>query len=168
LKALSSSKRSRHRRPAGGVRDVLNWPLACARINERTRAMALAAFLTGSQSTSPTDRFRPAWRAHPVRTFGEEARKRERVSADWPVYPRLAHTMRASTRSRNSASKLHGGRGGGRDAGLIELWTPASASTRSYGVPELLPPVDLAVATAGQTDARGPRGFVLRTLSLSL
>ena len=39
--------------------------------------------------------------AHPARTFGEEARKRERVRCsslvDWPVYPRLRRTMQAST-----------------------------------------------------------------------
>ena len=42
---------------------------------------------------------------HPARTFGEEARKRERVRCsslvDWQVYPRLPRTMQASTRSRN-------------------------------------------------------------------
>ena len=35
---------------------------------------------------------------------------------------------------------------------------PASASTRSLRVPELLLPVDLAVAPAGQTDEHGYKG----------
>ena len=39
-------------------------------------------------------------KAHPARTLGLNARKRERVRCsslvDWPVYPRLRHTMRAS------------------------------------------------------------------------
>ena len=42
--------------------------------------------------------------AHPARTFVEEARKRERVRCsslfDWPVYPRLGHTMRASNEAQ--------------------------------------------------------------------
>jgi hypothetical protein len=42
--------------------------------------------------------------AHPARTL-EEARKREPVRCsslvDWPVYPRLRRTMRASTPARN-------------------------------------------------------------------
>ena len=49
----------------------------------------------------------------PARTFGEEAWKQERVRCsllvDWPLYPRLAHTMRAS----NDAQR---GRMRGRDA----------------------------------------------------
>src|SRR6516164_8301433 len=42
---------------------------------------------------------------HPPRTFGLNARKRERAQCsplvDWPVYPRLRRTMGDSSRSRN-------------------------------------------------------------------
>jgi hypothetical protein len=45
--------------------------------------------------------------AHPARTLGLKARKRERVRCsslvDWPVYPRLAHTMRASNAAQCAA-----------------------------------------------------------------
>ena len=46
----------------------------------------------------------------PSRTFGEEARKRERVRCsslvDWPVYPRLKGTMQGSVWARNSAAHV--------------------------------------------------------------
>ena len=47
--------------------------------------------------------------AHPARTLGLKARKRERVRCsslvDWPVYPRLRRTMLTTTPKRNPASK---------------------------------------------------------------
>jgi hypothetical protein len=79
--------------------------LVHARINERTRKIALAALLTGRQCGSATDRHRRTWSA-PCSHLWEEARKRERVRCsslvDWPVYPRLRRTMRASKGGRNS------------------------------------------------------------------
>jgi hypothetical protein len=47
--------------------------------------------------------------SHPARTFGEEARKLERVRCsslvDRPVYPRLRRIMLTTTPKRNPVSK---------------------------------------------------------------
>ena len=57
--------------------------------------------------------------AHPARTFGEEARKLERVRCssliDWPVYPRLAHTMRPSNDAQRGMTRV--------GAGGAKLWS---------------------------------------------
>ena len=63
----------------------------------------------------------------PARTFWCEARKRERVRCsslvDWPVYPRLAHTMRASNGAQCGVRRGCAARRGARHG-----WRPSDRS----------------------------------------
>ena len=102
--------------------------------------------------------------AAPCSHFGGEARKRERVRCsslfDWPVYPRLAHTMRASNdaqcgakacvRSPRSVARRAeiaravekvievtpqgwADRGAGRAARPLQLWAKGNGRRRRVG-----------------------------------